>query len=73
MTRVYKIGSDTFDEGDPELALKAIGVAVRDVNGEFKNINDILSDLDKTWGNLSQTEKIATAQVVAGKNGCLCA
>ena len=73
MTRIYKIGQDTFDEGDPEEALKAIGVAVRNASGEFRNINDILTDLDKVWGNLSQTEKIATGQVVAGKDLCLCA
>ena len=66
MTRVYKIGQDTFDEGDPEEALKAIGVAVRDASGEFRNINDVLTNLDKVWGKLTQTEKIATAQVVAG-------
>lgn len=73
MTRIYKIGQDTFDEGDPEEALKAIGVAVRNASGEFRNINDILTDLDKVWGNLSQTEKIATGQVVAGEDLCLCA
>ena len=73
MTRIYKIGSDTFDEGDPEEALKAIGVAVRDASGEFRNINDILTDLDKVWGSLTQTQQIATGQVVAGEDLCLCA
>lgn len=73
MTRIYKIGQDTFDEGDPEEALNAIGVAVRDANGEFLNMNDILVQLSQVWGNLSNTEKIATGQVVAGKNECLCA
>lgn len=72
-TRVYKIGQDTFDEGDPEEALKRIGVSVRDANLEFRNMNDILTDLDKVWGTLSQTEKIATGQVVAGRDLCLVA
>ena len=72
-TRVYKIGQDTFDEGDPEEALKRIGVSVRDANLEFRDMNDILTDLDKVWGTLSQTEKIATGQVVAGRDLCLVA
>lgn len=73
MTRIYKIGQDTFDEGDPEKALNAIGVAVRDASGEFLAMNDILTQLNSVWGTLSNTEKIATGQVVAGENERLCA
>ena len=67
MSRVYKIGAEGMESaGKPEKQLADIGVAVRDAEGNFRNFNDILDDLNGKWSSLSSTERIATAQQVAG-------
>ena len=67
MSRVYKIGSEGIgSEGKPEKILESVGVAVRDSEGQFRDFSDILDDLDKKWGNMTQTEQTAVAQQVAG-------
>lgn len=66
-SRIYKIGSEGIEsEGKPEQMLQDMGVAVRDLNGEFRPLNEILSDLNVKWKTMSETQKIGTAQVVAG-------
>lgn len=67
MSRIYKIGEEGMEaEGKPEKMLQDIGVAVRDAKGEFRDFPSILDDLNIRWKEMSDTEKIATAQVVAG-------
>ena len=46
--------------------LHDMGVEVRDAGGNFRDFSSILSDLDVKWQKMSNTQKIATAQVVAG-------
>ena len=58
MARTYKDYSVT--------ALEKVGVAVRDAKGEFREFPDIMTDLDRTWQNLTNTQKIELAQTVAG-------
>ena len=58
MARTYKDYSVT--------ALEKVGVAVWDAKGEFREFPDIMTDLDKTWRNLTNTQKIELAQTVAG-------
>lgn len=67
MSRIYKIGAEGMESaGKPEKQLEDIGVSVRDAEGNFRNFNDILDDLNEKWDNLSSTQRIATAQQVAG-------
>jgi TP901 family phage tail tape measure protein len=67
MSRVYKLGAEGLEsEGKPEKMLNDMGVAVRDASGNFRNFSTILGDLDVKWQKMSNTEKIATAQVVGG-------
>lgn len=67
MSRIYKIGSEGIEaEGKPEKMLQEVGVAVRDSSGQFREFSTILDDLNGKWGSLSNTEKIAVAQQVAG-------
>lgn len=67
MSRIYKIGAEGIEaEGKPEQMLKEVGVAVRDSSGQFREFSTILDDLNGKWGSLSNTEKIAVAQQVAG-------
>ena len=53
-------------EGKPEKMLQEMGVAVRDSEGQFIDFGTVMDDLNSKWGSLTQTEKIATAQQVAG-------
>jgi TP901 family phage tail tape measure protein len=69
MSRIYKIGEEGMEsEGRPEKMLQSMGVAVRDSEGNFKSFSDILSSLSVKWKDMSDTQKIATAQIVAGQN-----
>lgn len=66
-SRIYKIGSEGISsEGKPEKMLQDMGVAVRDLEGNFRPLNQILSDLNIKWQTMTETQKIATAQTVAG-------
>lgn len=47
-------------------ALAAVGVSVKDSNGELRNMDDILNDMGAKWDTLSQAQKVSLAQTVAG-------
>lgn len=67
MSRIYKLGSEGIEaEGKPEKMLQEMGVAVRDAKGEFRDFPSILDDLNVKWKGMNETQKIATAQTVAG-------
>lgn len=66
-SRIYKIGTEGIESaGKPEKMLNDMGVAVRDLNNEFRPLNEILTDLNGKWKTMSETQKIGTAQTVAG-------
>ena len=50
-----------------ESALKGVGVQLRSDKDTFRNAQDVLDDLSKKWGNLSQVQKAAIAESAAGK------
>nr|DAD62345.1 MAG TPA: minor tail protein [Caudoviricetes sp.] len=47
-------------------ALDTIGVKVLDLNGELKNADTILEDVASRWDSLTQAQKAAVSQTVAG-------
>ncbi len=47
-------------------ALDAIGVNIKDQNGELKQMDTILDETAAKWGTLTQDQKMAMAQTVAG-------
>ena len=47
-------------------ALSKIGVSVLDVNGNMREMDDILNDMGEKWDGLTQAQKVATAEAVAG-------
>lgn len=49
-----------------ESALKAAGIALRDVNGEFRDLEDIFNELGPQWDSLNTMQQQAIAQAVAG-------
>ena len=47
-------------------ALNKVGVQVLDVNGEMRDMSDVIQDLGAKWQTLSQAQKNALAQTVGG-------
>ena len=47
-------------------ALKQIGIDVLDANNNIRQMDDILNDLGEKWETLTEAQKAATAQTVAG-------
>ena len=67
LSRLYRTGRGGMEaSGQSENALASVGVALRDANGEFRKAGDVLDDLNKVWGTLSETQQIYTAQQIAG-------
>ena len=65
-----KVGDSTedgVDYGQYADALKSVGVDVLDVAGQFKGMDQILSELQDVWSELDDTMKIAVGEKVAGK------
>jgi TP901 family phage tail tape measure protein len=62
---------DTLEDGTTlgtySQALAAIGVNIKDANGEVKDMDDILDEMGEKWQIISKDEQIAVAQAVAGK------
>lgn len=60
----------TLDDGTTlgkySQALAAIGVQIKDANGEVRSMDDILDDMGSKWDTLSKDMQIAVAQTVAG-------
>lgn len=61
---------DTLDDGVTltkyTKALEAIGVNVLDMNGNLRTADSILDDMAAKWQNLSEAQKMATAETVGG-------
>ena len=64
-----KLG-DTLEDGVDltkySEALNKVGVQVLDVNGEMRDMSDVIQDLGAKWQTLSQAQKNALAQTVGG-------
>jgi TP901 family phage tail tape measure protein len=58
---------DGVDLNKYSAALAAIGVNIKDVNGELKSMDQILDETGEKWKTLSKDQQVATAQTVAGK------
>ena len=61
---------ETLDDGTTmgqySQALAAVGINIKDVNGEVKDMNTILDEMGAKWTSLSKDTQIALAQNVAG-------
>ena len=47
-------------------ALKSVGIDIKDVNGEIKDMDTILNEMGAKWVTLGKDQQIALAQTVAG-------
>ena len=57
---------DGVDLNKYSRALEAVGVQVLDVNGDLREMDDLLNDLGSVWDTLSSAQQVALAQTVAG-------
>lgn len=60
----------TLDDGTTlgkySQALAKVGIAIKDSNGELRNMDDILADMGSKWDTLNKDQQVALAQNVAG-------
>lgn len=61
---------ETLEEGMDvnrvETALKNVGVQLRDSSGQFRNLEDVLSELGGVWGELNTNQQANVAVALAG-------
>lgn len=64
-----KLG-ETLDDGTDlnkySKALMAVGINIKDTNGDLKDMDTILSEMGTKWQSLSKDQQTALAQTVAG-------
>ena len=64
-----KLG-DTLDDGTDlnkySKALDAVGVSIKNTDGDLKEMDQILDELGAKWQTLSNSQQVALAQTVAG-------
>ena len=64
-----KLG-ETLDDGTSlnkySAALAAVGINIKESNGELKAMDDILDEMGAKWQTLSKDQQVALAQTVAG-------
>lgn len=49
-------------------ALEDYGIQVEDVNGSLKSTYDVLAELKPTWDSMSEAERVALGDAIAGTN-----
>lgn len=61
---------ETLDDGTTlgkySQALYAVGIDIKDTNGELKSMDTILNELGTRWDDLAKDQQVALAQTVAG-------
>lgn len=63
---LVEVDGEQVDANKIETALKSVGVALRDSNGEFRNLDDVFLDLAKRWDSLTVNEQRYIATMAAG-------
>ena len=57
---------DGVDVNRVETALKNIGVQLRDTNGEFRDLDDVLAEVGTKWDDLNKNQQANVAVALAG-------
>ena len=57
---------DGTDYNKYSKALASVGVDIKDINGQIKDMDDILDELGQKWSTLGRDQQMAVAQTVAG-------
>ena len=57
----------TYTTGKAAEALDAIGISILEVNGEMREMEDVVTEVGNKWDGLTQVQKVAVAEALAGK------
>ena len=57
----------TYTTGKAAEALEAIGISILEVNGEMRDMEDVVTEVGNKWDGLTQIQKSAVAEALAGK------
>jgi TP901 family phage tail tape measure protein len=66
VTDLGKSMEDGMSLNRVEKALKSVGVPLRDVSGQFRNLEEVLLDVGNKWETLSSVEQAYLATALAG-------
>ena len=57
----------TYTTGKAAAALEAVGISILEVNGEMREMEDVVTEVGNKWDGLTQIQKVAVAEALAGK------
>ena len=69
MQQVKEAGTTEDDDTDVnkvETALESVGVALRDANGELRDLEDVLGELGPKWNSLDRNTQAYIGTIIAG-------
>ena len=66
MTDLGRTFEDGMDVNRVETALKQVGVALRDSTGQFRDMEQVLSDVGNRWAELNTNQQASIAVALAG-------
>ena len=65
-SEIGEVDGEVVDANKIESALRTIGVALRDANGQFRNLDDVFLDIAKKWDSLDTNTQRYIATMAAG-------
>ena len=57
----------TYTTGKAAKALEAVGISILEINGEMRDMEDVVTEVGNKWDGLTQVQKVAVAEALAGK------
>lgn len=66
LTDYGKTLEDGLDINRVEGALRQVGIRLRDANGEFRSMEDVLTEVGTKWDTLNKTQQASVAVALAG-------
>ncbi len=54
------------DVSKVETSLKRVGIHLRDANGQFRDMQDVLTDIGNNWNNINKEDQLYIAEQIAG-------
>lgn len=71
-SEIEAVDGEVVDANKIETALRTAGIALRDVNGEIRNTDDVLFELSEKWNTLSKNTRAYIATQAAGSRRICC-
>ena len=66
LTDLGKTMEDGMDVNRVDKALRQVGVSLMDTNGQFRDMQSVLTDIGKSWGTLNTNQRASVAVALAG-------